>query len=543
MDLAVNDRRAYRDFVATFGAQVARELWDGIGREAARNLWNNVNQAGTSLIQAVHRQYREVYDWAMENRDDQPRNPLARRALKRTREESPEPVQEETQVEEPMVVAGRSQTGGQAPASSAGANTAPCRRMLKHMLNSGPMTFKKNFFLRLASYKPVLYNAAAATSPPADNPYYDLLNGIYAFDFGALAWYLSPTDAEIIGLNAKSFSYKVTSASAKINLIGQNSPFVTNVDNQSAANPGMTTVIGTCIGLEDRCPTTLRKITIDNEDLTSARKIRLGSTIPDNNAGVADSLAFRLYGGKAVRGDYAETGPGHAPPNLSATSEERFYDICAGTLCKVESTAIGNYITTAYPDDTFEFKRGADVSGTLLNWNYSNDNCYITVQDRRDNNQTGAFTQPIGNDTAASGANNVTNTGRTLEVNPWDDTGAGFGRLYKMHMVNDNTYLTGTKEAGTYRLPPWAYIKVQTPYSIDNNTVSPLQIKLNVETSVTIEMERNANNNYAIFTGGDQHNEYIDKHMRYFKALTDIDGTATAAFCNLAGRGASGQFD
>ena len=233
------------------GGATAASFLSGLTNRAIDNLVSNARAAGGQLFDNIS---EAVGTYVRGNsvsggtsgggnaiQDNEISSTSGATAQKRPRIEEPVDAPTETVDSAMASVQGGQVAGGGAANQDSGESYVA--RPLSINKHSASIKFNKRFYFRLSTFLPRVYFQGE------QNKYW-LLDPTYAFDFSSLVWYLNQTEMdEVFGL--MSFSQvKCNNYSASVKLVGQQSPFITNVESQIPANPNMPTLIEVGSNLE-----------------------------------------------------------------------------------------------------------------------------------------------------------------------------------------------------------------------------------------------------------------------------------------------------
>ncbi len=343
---------------------------------------------------------------------------------------------------------------------------------------SASLKFNKRFYFRLSTFLPRVYDQGETNE-------YWLLDPTYAFDFSSLVWYLNQTEMDEVYGQMSFAQVKCNNYSATVKLVGQQSPFITNVETQIPANSNMPTLIEVGSNLEASIPVGLAEV-----DISSGTGPRLSSiktlTRRDLGAKLLKKFMVPSFGTESP----VQTGPGQSV-TLPANMVERLYDTTAAFPLAKGATAY----SWRYP----QFNRflnvydGAKSYGTLIDCYEEPKECYLSVQRSVSNNNEALANVDIPTSMTAKyylgGSPSLTPISNVLE-NGTQRYNTPSGYLNSFRFQNNNGYklFWGNSSYNISNLP-MHYVRVNTPYALDNSTPTELLLKICIETECNLDVE------------------------------------------------------
>ena len=456
----------------------------GIGNAALRNIQRNAQQIGTSLFNSVSDVFSAEdfrgdadssssggYDSVQGSEATQIEAPTAQ---KRMRVEEPQPDSTSTD-SQLMSRAGAGGGGGGGGAMQAVGGSAYIARPLSHTYQKMSFYFSKRHYFRLSTFLPKVYQGNNAEVAPNNF----LLDPTYAFDFSSPVWYLNEQELNLLWGAMQIYTVQAKHYSAKVRLVGQQSPFVSNVDTQLPANPNLPSTIEVGSNIEASIPVGMAEV-----DIASGGGPLLSKITPFT----------RNFYGKKLHNKFMRPTIGAAGPyngaggdiTLTSTMTERLYDVAATIpIIKAvdESYQIPqfNRCLTVYD--------GAKMSGDLLDVYVEPKHCYLSVQEtfRSSDVMTNGVPIPtsIGNKeltTSVPQPKDVQLIPAHISVGTPED----IVDTFRMQSFTADKLSWGTSERPRYE-QPLNYIRVNTPYALDNVTPSELLLKVVVEVDASFE--------------------------------------------------------
>jgi len=466
------------------GGATASSFLAGLTQRAIDNLVNNARAAGGQLFENISEAVGSyVRGDSVSGGSSSSNNAIQDNEISSTRGEAP---QKRPRIEEPAEAPSEavdarmaSMQGGQVAGGGAAnqdSGDSYVARPLSINRQKLSLKYNKRFYFRLSTFLPRLYDEGSPNS-------YYLFDPTYAFDFSSLVWYVNQTEMdELFGL--MSFSQvKCNNYSAQIKLVGQQSPFVTNVESQIPANPNMPTLIEVGSNLEASIPVALAEV-----DISSGNGPRLNgvSTFRRRDLGARLTNKFMVpsFGSEAP----GQEGPGQSI-TLPANMVERLYDITAA----FPTLKGANAINWRYP----QFNRfmnvydGAKSYGTLVDCYEEPKECYMSVERSvsNDNNALRNVDIPTANHTQyyLGGTQTLTPLSNVLDNNTQIyNTPSGY--LNSFRFQNNNAYkLFWGKSSDNISNMPMHYVRVNTPFALDNASPTELLLKICIETECHLE--------------------------------------------------------
>lgn len=467
------------------GGATASSFLAGLTQRAIDNIVNNARTAGGQLFdnisQAVGTYVRgdSISSGSTRSHDSIQDNEISstsgQTAQKRPRIEEPADAPSEAVDATMASMQGGQVAGGGAANQDSGESYVT--RPLSINRQKLSLKFNKRFYFRLSTFLPRLYNEEVANQ-------YWLLDPTYAFDFSALVWYLNQTEMdEVFGL--MSFAeVKASNYSAKVKLVGQQSPFVTNIESQIPANPNMPTLIEIGSNLEASIPVGLAEVDIGSGNGPRLTKVK---TFKRRELGqrLLNKFMIPTFGSESP----GQEGPGQSI-TLPANMVERLYDITAA----IPMLKGANAINWRYP----QFNRfmnvydGAKSYGTLLDCYEEPKECYLSVERsvKNDNNAMVGVNAPTTNivQDYLGGSDPLAPISTVLlDKTQLFDTPSGF--LNSFRFQNNNAYkLFWGQSSHCISNLPMHYVRVNTPFALDNASPTELLLKICVETECNMEV-------------------------------------------------------
>lgn len=456
----------------------------GLTARAINNLVNNARTAGGNLFdQIVDYVHRDSVSSGAAGGDNAIQNNEVSSSSGPTAQKRPrieETVEAPTEAVDSRMA---SMQGGQVAGGGAAnqdSGEAYIARPISINRQTANLKFNKRFYFRLSTFLPKVYT----TDPEVDNNYW-ILDPTYAFDFSSIIWYLNQTEMdEVFGI--MSFAQvKVGNYSAQVKLVGQQSPFVTNVESQIPANPNMPTNIEVGTNIEASIPVALAEVNIKSGD---GPKLSSIATFPRRDYGGQLVNKFMVPTFGTEPGDQGGSGQSITLP---ANMVERLYDITAAfPLLRGP-----NSLNWRYP----QFNRfmtvydGAKAYGTLLDCYEEPKECYLSVQRSVANDNTALSNVDIPTSITAKyylgGSPQLTPIPNILDnKTQLLTTASGYLNSFRFQENNAYKLFWGDSKYNISNMP-MHYIRVNTPYALDNSSPTELLLKICIETELNLNVE------------------------------------------------------
>ncbi len=476
-----------RDALLAAGGAAAAGVGTAIGNAALRNIQHNAQAAGTSLLNSISNVFRAEdfrshpdstgtgsHDSVQNSQAAQP-SYEAPTSSKRPRVEQAEPDSTATDSElMSRAGSGGGSSGGGGAMQAVGGDPF-IARPLSHTYQKMSFYFSKRHYFRISTFLPKVYYGTNSEVSPNNF----LLDPTYVFDFSSPVWYLNEQEYNQLWGAMQVYTVQAKHYAAKVRLVGQQAPFISNVESQLPANPNLPSTIEVGSNIEASIPVGMAEV-----DIASGGGPLLSKITPF----ARNSYGQRLHN-KFMVPTLGQPGPysgGGGPVTLTSTMTERLYDIAATfPILNTDSLQFQvpqfNRCLTVYD--------GAKMSGDLLNVYCEPEECYLSTQEtfrNSDVTMNGVFLPTsIGNKEMTTGQPKSTDiqlSNSHISVsNPKDIVD-----VFRMQSYTADKLTWGRSERPTYE-QPMSYIRVNTPYALDNSTPSELLLKLVVDVDCSFE--------------------------------------------------------